>query len=143
MTGCVLAVDLGTGGPKVALVDAAGTTLAWRSRPVTTTFLPDGGAEQDPREMWDAVVAAALDALGALDPVPPVLAVAVTSQYMSTIPVAADGAWRRSRKSWQRRSDAGSGTRSVADATPSSTCSASVAWLRSTQASTATAATSR
>ena len=91
MTGCVLAVDLGTGGPKVALVDAAGTTLAWRSRPVTTTFLPDGGAEQDPREMWDAVVATACDALGALDPVPPVLAVAVTSQYMSTIPVAADG----------------------------------------------------
>jgi xylulokinase len=91
MTGCVLAVDLGTGGPKVALVDASGDTLAWRSRPVATTFLPGGGAEQDPHEMWDAVVAAARDVLAAVVPLPSIVAVAVTSQYMSTVPVAADG----------------------------------------------------
>ena len=39
MTECVLAIDLGTGGPKVALVTADGTTVAWRSRPVHTTIL--------------------------------------------------------------------------------------------------------
>ena len=91
MTDCVLAIDLGTGGPKVALVDANGHTLAWRSRTVHTTFLPDGGAEQDPGEMWSAVVAATHDTLAAVQPTPPIVAVAVTSQYMSTIPIAADG----------------------------------------------------
>ncbi len=91
MTECVLAIDLGTGGPKVALVHRSGVTLAWRSRPVHTTFLPDGGAEQDPHEMWTAVVAAAHETLAAVQPRPGIVAVTVTSQYMSTIPVAADG----------------------------------------------------
>ena len=45
MTGCVLAIDLGTGGPKVALVDTQGRTLAWRNSPVATTILDGGGAE--------------------------------------------------------------------------------------------------
>ncbi len=91
MTECVLAIDLGTGGPKVALVDRTGATLAWRSRPVGTTFIGERGAEQDPEEMWSAVVAATRETLAAVRPTPPIVAVAVTSQYMSTIPVAADG----------------------------------------------------
>ncbi|MCB0999129.1 MAG: hypothetical protein KDB40_07530 [Acidimicrobiales bacterium] len=91
MTRCVLAIDLGTSGPKVAVVDERGHTLAWASRPVTTTFVGDGGAEQDPNEMWRAVVEAARVALAELTPRPPIVVVAVTSQYMSTIPVAADG----------------------------------------------------
>ncbi|MEZ5274468.1 MAG: FGGY family carbohydrate kinase [Ilumatobacteraceae bacterium] len=94
MSDCVLAIDLGTGGPKVALVEATGHTLAWRSRPVATHFVDSAegrGAEQDPEEMWAAIVAAAREVLAAVQPVPPIVAVAVTSQYMSTIPVAADG----------------------------------------------------
>ncbi|MFN8021605.1 MAG: FGGY family carbohydrate kinase [Acidimicrobiales bacterium] len=89
--GCVLAIDLGTGGPKVAVVDRSGRTLAWSSQPVTTTFVDGGGAEQDPEQMWIAIVAATRATLAALEPRPPLVAVAVTSQYMSTIPVAADG----------------------------------------------------
>jgi len=91
MTGCVLAIDLGTSGPKVAVVDETGHTLAWASRPVATEFLTGGGAEQDPERMWSAVVEATHATLGVLSPRPPLVAVAVTSQYMSTIPVAADG----------------------------------------------------
>ena len=91
MSGCVLAIDLGTGGPKVALVEPTGHTLAWRSAPVATTFVDGGGAEQDPREMWSAIVTATRETLAAVTPRPPIVAVAVTSQYMSTIPVAADG----------------------------------------------------
>jgi xylulokinase len=91
MTGCVLAIDLGTSGPKVAVVDETGHTLAWTSRPVTTTFLDGGGAEQDPEEMWRAVVDATRATLERLSLRPPLVAVAVTSQYMSTVPVAADG----------------------------------------------------
>jgi xylulokinase len=86
----VLAIDLGTGGPKVAAVDASGTVLGWRSRAVATSYLPDGGAEQDPHEMWDAVVVATRTLLAEVA-IPRVAAVAVTSQYMSSIPVAADG----------------------------------------------------
>jgi xylulokinase len=90
-TDCVLAIDLGTGGPKVALVAADGTTVAWSSRPVRTRLIDGGGAEQDPEEMWSAIVAATRATLAAAQPLPPIVAVAVTSQYMSTIPVAANG----------------------------------------------------
>ena len=55
---CVLAIDLGTSGPKVALVSSNGRTIAWTSRPVGTRLLDHGGAEQDPREMWAAIVLA-------------------------------------------------------------------------------------
>ncbi len=88
---CVLAIDLGTGGPKVAVVDASGRTLAWRSCPVATTFIDGGGVEQDPHEMWSAIVQATRATLEATSPTPPIAAVAVTSQYMSTVPVSADG----------------------------------------------------
>ena len=88
---CVLAIDLGTGGPKVALVAADGTTLAWSSRTVTTRFITGGGAEQDPNEMWTAIVGATRSALEAARPIPRIVAVAVTSQYMSVVPVASDG----------------------------------------------------
>jgi xylulokinase len=88
----VLAIDLGTGGPKVALVGKDGATLAWSSRPVATRFIDGGGAEQDPEEMWTAIVAATHATIeAAAHPLPPIVAVAVTSQYMSTVPVAANG----------------------------------------------------
>lgn len=91
MTQCVLAVDLGTGGPKVALIGDDGATVAWALAPVATTLLPGGGAEQDPHEMWSAVVTATREVLASVAATPPIVAVAVTSQYMSTVPVAADG----------------------------------------------------
>ncbi len=92
VTDCVLAIDLGTGGPKVALVTADGATLGWRHAAVATQFVADGGAEQDPNEMWSAIVAATRELFEAVPSRPPIAAVAVTSQYMSIIPIAADGA---------------------------------------------------
>ncbi|MEK7426114.1 MAG: FGGY family carbohydrate kinase [Actinomycetota bacterium] len=88
---CVLAIDLGTSGPKVALVSSNGRTIAWTSRPVGTRLLDHGGAEQDPREMWAAIVMATHATLAAAAPAPAIAAIAVTSQYMSTIPVKGDG----------------------------------------------------
>ncbi len=88
----VLAIDLGTGGPKVALIDELGSTTAWASRPVDTTLLDGGGAEQDPRQMWSAIVEATHAVLdGASGVADRLVAVAVTSQYMSTVPVDATG----------------------------------------------------
>jgi len=87
----VLAIDLGTGGPKVALVEAGGRVVTWASEPVATLVLPGGGAEQDAEAMWTAVVVAARRVLGRCATAPPVVAVAVTSQYMSAVPVRGDG----------------------------------------------------
>ena len=58
---------------------------------MVTRFIAGGGAEQDPHEMWRAIVDATRATLDAVRPVPPIVAVAVTSQYMSVVPVAADG----------------------------------------------------
>ena len=69
----MLAIDLGTGGPKVALVAVDGTTIAWSSRPVATRFIDGGGAEQDPREMWTAIVDATRATLAAVSPTPPIV----------------------------------------------------------------------
>ena len=91
---CVLAIDLGTGGPKVAIVQVDGSVLAWSYRSVSTRFVGDGGAEQDPHEMWASVVAATRDVLGrtgAFGAPRRFAAVAVTSQYMSIVPVLANG----------------------------------------------------
>lgn len=86
----VMAIDLGTGGPKVALVGIDGRCLGWRARAVDTVLLGDGGAEQDPEQMWSAVCGAARDVMDECGH-PSLCAIAVTSQYMSTVPVAADG----------------------------------------------------
>jgi len=52
----VLAIDLGSGGPKVGLVDRDGQVLASTSSNTTIQFLPNGGAEQDPTDWWSTIV---------------------------------------------------------------------------------------
>jgi xylulokinase len=79
----VLAIDLGTSGVKVAVVDERGRALASASAPLTTTFLPDGGAEQDPEVWWQEIGRCARSIVAGLD----VTAVVVTSQYMSIVAV--------------------------------------------------------
>jgi xylulokinase len=84
----VLAVDLGTGGPKVGLVSLTGR-IAWRDHvPVPTRHLPGGGAVQDADEWWKLIVDAAGRALasGAVAP-SKVEAVSCTGQWASTVPV--------------------------------------------------------
>ncbi len=88
-----LAIDLGTGGPKVGLVSLAGT-LAWHAHaPVATHRSDDGGATQDADEWWDAIVALTRDALASgVVRRAAVVAVSVTGQYASTVPVDGAGA---------------------------------------------------
>jgi len=88
----VLAVDLGTGGPKVGLVSLAGD-IAWHEhRPVATRNGPDGESTQDAAEWWELICGAARRALasGVVDPAR-VVAVSCTGQWASTVPVDADG----------------------------------------------------
>lgn len=87
-----LSIDLGTGGPKVAVVNTDGEILGTGQASVETIFLPDGGAEQDPAAVWGAVMGACADALesSGVDR-SAVVGVMCASQYSSVIPVDAEG----------------------------------------------------
>jgi xylulokinase len=87
-----LAVDLGTGGPKVGLVTLSGELAWWTHVPVDTEHVPAGAATQDAEQWWRIVVDATRRGL-AEGPVrgDQVAAVAVTGQWASTVPVDADG----------------------------------------------------
>ena len=88
----VLAVDLGTGGPKIGLVSLTGT-IAWHEhRAVPTDRTPDGGATQDADLWWSLICDSARRALasGVVDPAS-VTTVSCTGQWASTVPVDAEG----------------------------------------------------
>ncbi len=92
MTRVVLAVDLGTGGPKVGLVSLRGEMLWWEHHPVRTTYGPGGAATQDAEEWWRLVREATRRGLaGAAVRAEDVVAVCVTGQWASTVPVDASG----------------------------------------------------
>ncbi len=84
----VLAVDLGTGGPKVAVLSANGHIVAHSFEAVGIDLTGDGGAEQSPEEWWDAIVTSARRALSDSGVAPErVVGVGCTSQWMGTVPV--------------------------------------------------------
>jgi len=97
----VLAVDLGTGGPKVAVVSSEGRIVASASEPVGLRFLPGGGAEQDPEAWWVAIVTAARRALQQSSVSPArVVGVGCTAQWSGTVAVDASGTPLRPAVIW-------------------------------------------
>jgi len=48
----ILTIDLGTGGPKVAIFDSSANLVDHEFATTETQHFPDGGAEQDPNEWW-------------------------------------------------------------------------------------------
>ncbi|MEX0848316.1 MAG: FGGY family carbohydrate kinase [Ilumatobacteraceae bacterium] len=92
MTMHVLAVDLGSTGIKVAVVDAHGVLRSSAGEVLPLLFGANGAVEQDPHGWWDALGRCARRAVAdAGVSSDDVRLVAVTSQYMSTTPVRADG----------------------------------------------------
>jgi xylulokinase len=90
--GYVLAVDLGTGGPKVGLVSLTGTIACAEHLAVATHHTPDGGATQDAEEWWSLIRAAARRLItGGSVPPGQIVAVSCTGQWASTVPVDPDG----------------------------------------------------
>jgi xylulokinase len=88
----VLAVDLGTGGPKVGLVSLDGTIACREHQAVETRFGPGGEATQDAEEWWRLVLAAARRAMASgIVSRGQVVAVSCTGQWASTVPVDAKG----------------------------------------------------
>src|SRR3990172_4230201 len=64
----ILAIDLGTTGPKVALVSVDGEVLDCVFEPTALHLFADGGAEQDPHDWWRAIVAGSRRLVGAHPP---------------------------------------------------------------------------
>jgi xylulokinase len=88
----VLAIDLGTGGPKAALVTIDGHIAADEFEPTPMSVLPGGGAEQDPDAWWAAITAAVRRLIDGAGVAPTdIVAVSVTSQWSGTVAVDAEG----------------------------------------------------
>lgn len=97
----VLAIDMGSGSAKVALVSNRGAVLASSLRPIATHFLTGGGAEQDPEEWWSAVSGAAKAVLAQAElPRDRIVAVACTTQWSVTVAVDENGRALANALSW-------------------------------------------
>jgi len=84
----VLAVDLGTGGPKVAVLASTGRIVAHAFQAVGIELTGDGGAEQSPQAWWDAVVASARRALADSGVTPgDIVGIGCTAQWSGTVAV--------------------------------------------------------
>ncbi len=97
----VLAIDLGTGGPKVALVSATGRVAASAFEPVEMQLLPGGGAEQDPAAWWAAIAASSRRILAeGVVPVDHIVGVGCTAQWSGTVACDAEGTPLRPAVTW-------------------------------------------
>ena len=91
-SGWILAVDLGTGGPKTGAVSLQGEVLAQSHAAVRTRYTPDGGAVQDPKDWWRAIEAGVRSVVESkAASVDDLAGVGITGQWGSTVPVGADG----------------------------------------------------
>jgi xylulokinase len=88
----VLSIDLGSGGPKAAVVSDTGQVVASAAGRVPTHLLPGGGAEQNPHDWWNGAKTAAQRALHASGVAPrDIVAVGCDSQFLVAVPVDAQG----------------------------------------------------
>ncbi len=87
-----LSIDLGTSGPKVALVSLTGEIATSAAGSVQTHLIPPDGAEQDPEEIWSAIRSAVRQVIEeAKRPAEQIVGVSVASQFSSVVPVGPDG----------------------------------------------------
>ena len=88
----ILAIDLGTSGPKSALVSTRGKVIDFEFENIELLIRPNGGAEQDPNQWWQAIIATAKRVLdkkwvAAKD----IVCVSCTTQWSGTVAVDQDG----------------------------------------------------
>ena len=98
---CVLAVDHGTSGMKVSVVDGRGRVLGSGFCATEVVHLPDGGVEQDPDLWWEALGRASRQAVAqsavAADAV---TAVCVSSTFSTTVAVGHHGGHLHNAITW-------------------------------------------
>jgi xylulokinase len=87
----ILAIDLGTSGPKVALFSTRGELIGSEFEEIRVMLFPDGGAEQSPEDWWNAIRKAVMRLLvRGLVPIDNIAAIASTSQWSGTVAVDQD-----------------------------------------------------
>lgn len=111
-----LAIDLGTSGPKVALVGADGEVAAHTHRGVHTQRIPPDGAEQDPEEIWRATADAVRQVVreGGRPP-EEIVGILCASHYFSLVPIDADANPTSNLLVWMDQRGAAYGSRLVRD----------------------------
>ncbi len=88
----ILAIDLGTSGPKTALVSTRGEVVDYEFEGIELLVLPDGGAEQKPDQWWQAIINTAKRVLEKKwVAVEDIVCVSCTSQWSGTVAVDKNG----------------------------------------------------
>jgi len=97
----ILAIDMGSGSVKAAIISSRAELVASSLRQITTRLLGHNGAEHDPEEMWSAVKSAAQSAISQSHvPAEEIAAVVCTTQWAVTIPVDRSGTAVGNAISW-------------------------------------------
>jgi xylulokinase len=88
----LIAHDLGTSGTKAALTDLSGRVIASSECRYGVYYTPDGGAEQDPEEWWQAIVTTTREimAKAKIDP-KQIAGMSMDAQMVGTLPVDEQG----------------------------------------------------
>ncbi len=88
----ILAIDLGTSGSKTAISTIYGEIVDFDFQAVPLHLLPNGGAEQDPDDWWDAIMTTSKNLLdkGTI-PREDIVGVCASTQWAGTVPVDKDG----------------------------------------------------
>ena len=88
----ILAVDLGTSGPKTALVSVYGEVIGSEFMDTPIILLPGGGAEQNPEGWWNAIMSTAKKLLRRELTAPEnIVAISVTAQWSGTVALDSEG----------------------------------------------------
>lgn len=97
----ILAIDHGTSGLKTAIMTAHGGLVDFEYAKTPIHFLPEGGAEQDPEDWWQALLktAKALTGRGRV-PASEIAAVCVSSTFSSTVAVDRQGCHLMNALTW-------------------------------------------
>lgn len=88
----ILAIDLGTSGPKSAIVSTSGNVVDVAFEQTPVQLLPHGGAEQDPALWWKAIISTSRQVLDK-HPVlkKEIIAVCCSTQWSGTVAVDENG----------------------------------------------------
>jgi xylulokinase len=88
----ILAIDLGTSGPKVALFSTQGELVGSTFEETPLFLLPDGGAEQSTNDWWNAIQKATQRLLAkGIVPNDNIIVIAFTGQWSGTVAVDEEG----------------------------------------------------
>ncbi len=88
----ILAIDLGTSGSKTALISVYGEVVDFEYQEVPLHLLPNGGAEQNPDDWWNAIMSTAKRLIGkGLVSEDDIVAICCSTQWMGTVAVDRNG----------------------------------------------------